>query len=301
MAIRSTEFKVGLTVLLALALLAWGIVWVKGYQYGREVVRYEVYFENVGALSTGDPVAVSGVTKGKVAGLSLSQGQVLVAIELDKSIELRADARFAVKNIGLMGERFIEIFPGRSDLPFSTDRPAKGEFDTGIPEVMGMMGQMIAEVRGLVQLFSTSMQGAPESFRRADSTVIDLRETARMLVELLTDNRQRIENAARDMESSARTLRTTMDRKSSQFDSTLDRMSDASERLSTAAAKFDTLSNQLRGLATQVEAGEGTLGALIQDPSLYDDLKRAASEIDALVADIRANPKKYVRVNFSIF
>ena len=301
MAIRSTEFKVGLTVLFALALLAWGIVWVKGYQYGREVVRYEIYFDNVGALSTGDPVAVSGVTKGKVVGLSLSGGQVLVAIELDKSIELRADARFAIKNIGLMGERYIEIFPGRSDLPFSTDRPAAGEFDTGIPEVMGMMGQMIAEVRDLVRLFSTSMEGAPESFRRADSTVIDLRETARMLVELLTDNRQRIENAAKDMESSAHTLRSTLDRKSSQFDTTLNRISEASERLSTAAAKFDTLSNQLRALASQVEAGEGTLGALVQDPSLYDDLKRAASEIDALVADIRANPKKYVRVNFSIF
>jgi len=145
------------------------------------------------------------------------------------------------------------------------------------------------------------MQGAPESFRRADSTVIDLRETARMLVELLTDNRQRIENAAKDMESSAHTLRATMDRKSLQFDSTLDRMSNASERLSAAAAKFDTLSDQLRALAGQVEAGEGTLGALIKDPTLYDDLKRAASEIDALVADIRANPKKYVRVNFSIF
>jgi phospholipid/cholesterol/gamma-HCH transport system substrate-binding protein len=301
MAIRSTEFKVGLTVLLALALLAWGIVWVKGYQYGREVVRYEVYFDNVGALSTGDPVAVSGVTKGKVVGLSLDQGQVLVTVELDKSISLRSDAIFSVKNIGLMGERYIEIYPGRSELPLATDVPTVGQFDTGIPEVMGMMGQMITEVRDLVGLFSTSMQGAPESFRRADSTVVDLRETARILVELLTDNRQRIENAAKDMESSAHTLRSTFDRKSAQFDSTVDRISIASERMVVAAAKFDSLSDQLRALANQVDAGEGTLGALVQDPSLYDDLKRAASEIDALVADIRANPKKYVRVNFSIF
>jgi len=301
MAIRSTEFKVGLTVIFAVALLAWGIVWVKGYQYGRKVVRYEVYFDNVGALSTGDPVAVSGVTKGKVVDLGLSRGQVLVGIELDKAIELRADARFTVKNIGLMGERYIEIYPGRSDEPLATDQPAVGLFDTGIPEVMGMMGQMIGEVRDLVQIFSTSMEGAPESFRRADSTVIDLRETARILVELLTENRHRIENTAKDMESSAKTLRSTLDRKSLQVDSTLDRMAEASERLATAAAKFDSLSTQLRALASQVEAGEGTLGALVQDPSLYDDLKRAASEIDALVADIRANPKKYVRVNFSIF
>jgi phospholipid/cholesterol/gamma-HCH transport system substrate-binding protein len=92
-----------------------------------------------------------------------------------------------------------------------------------------------------------------------------------------------------------------VDRKTDQVDSTLDRVAMASERMVAAAAKFDSLSDQLLELAGMVEEGEGTLGALIQDPSLYDDLKRAAAEIDALVADIRANPKKYVKVNFSIF
>ena len=51
MAIRTTEFKVGLTVLLAIALLAWGIVWIRGYTYGQEVSTYRVYFSNVGALA----------------------------------------------------------------------------------------------------------------------------------------------------------------------------------------------------------------------------------------------------------
>jgi phospholipid/cholesterol/gamma-HCH transport system substrate-binding protein len=301
MAIRSTEFKVGLTVLFAVAFLAWGIIWVKGYRYGREVVRYQAAFENVGALATGDPVAISGVTKGKVVGLTLTGGQVLVTMEIDKAIELKSDATFTVKNIGLMGERYIEIYPGRATEPLSTAQPAAGQFDTGIPEVMGMMGQMITEVRDLVGVLSTSVQGAPESFRRADSTVTDLRATARMLAELLTENRERINNAARDMEAGAKTLRSAVDRKAGQFDSTFDRISQASDRILTAANKFDSLSDQLRRLANQVESGEGTLGALVHDPSLYDDLKRAASEIDALVADIRANPKKYVHVNLSIF
>jgi phospholipid/cholesterol/gamma-HCH transport system substrate-binding protein len=301
MAIRSTEFKVGLTVILAVAMLAWGIIWVKGYRYGHEVTRYQATFENVGALATGDPVAINGVTKGKVVGLTLAGGEVLVTMELDKAIELKSDATFTVKNIGLMGERYIEIYPGKSTAPLSTAEPSIGRFDTGIPEVMGMMGQMITEVRDLVQVLSTSVQGAPESFRRADSTVTDLRATARLLADLLTENRKRIDNAASDMEAGARTLRTTIQGKSSQFDSTLDRMSVASDKILSAAGKFDSLSNQLQRLAGQVEAGEGTLGALVQDPSLYDDLKRAAAEIDALVADIRANPKKYVRVNLSIF
>lgn len=301
MAIRSSEFKVGLVVLLAITMLAWGIVWVKGYRYGKEVTTYDVFFENVGALSVGDPVAVNGVTKGKVSGLALESGQVLVTVELDKAISLRADATFTVKNIGLMGERYIEVYPGKSDQPFPTIEPASGQFDTGIPEVMGMMGEMIGEVRSLVQTMSTSIEGAPDAFRRADSTVIDLRETARMLSDLLVENRDKIENAVTDMETGARKLRTTIDRKAGQVDTTLDKMAEASERILTAAAKFDSLSGQLRNLATQVEQGEGTLGALVQDPSLYDDLKRAASEIDALVADIRANPKKYVHVGFSIF
>jgi len=301
MALRSTEFKVGLTVLLAVVLLGWGLVWIQGYRYGQEVAEYRVYFENVGALAAGDPVAVNGVTKGKVTDLALSEGQVLVTFELDRAINLRADAQFTVKNIGLMGERYIEIYPGRADLAFDAERPAQGQFDTGIPEVMGMMGQMISEVRELVRFLSTTMEGAPVAFRRADSTVLDLRETARILADLLRENRSRIEQAAVDLEASARTVRRTVDRKAPEVDSSLARMAEATERIFTAAAKFDSLSDQLRALTTQVENGEGTLGALVQDPSLYDDLKRAAAEIDALVADIRANPKKYVRVNFSLF
>ena len=109
MASRTTEFKVGLTVLFALAALGWGIIWVKGYRYGKEVAQYRVLFPNVGALSAGDPVAVNGVTKGKVLTVDLERGKVVVSFEIDRAIELRSDATFTVKNIGLMGERFIEI------------------------------------------------------------------------------------------------------------------------------------------------------------------------------------------------
>lgn len=301
MASRITEFKVGLTVLLAIAALGWGIVWVKGYRYGKEVSQYRVYFQNVGALSAGDPVAVSGVTKGKVLALDLEQGQVLVRFEIDKAIQLKSDATFTVKNIGLMGERFIEIYPGISPAPFDDAQAAQGQFDTGIPEVMGMMGQMIGEVRGLVSVLSTSVEGAPEAFRRADSTVVDLREAARILSSLLAENRDRFEAAVVDIEATAKSLRHTVDGKTRQVDSTLDRMAQASERILSAAAKFDTLSGQLRTLADEVQSGQGTLGALVKDPSLYEDLKRAAADIDALVADIRANPEKYVKVSFSIF
>jgi len=301
MAVRSSEFKVGLVVLLAVTMLAWGVIWVKGYRYGQEVTSYKIYFENVGALAVGDPVAVNGVTKGKVVRLALDSGQVLVGIELDKSIQLRADATFTVKNIGLMGERYIEVYPGKSPEPFIASHPAQGRFDTGIPEVMGMMGEMISEVRTLVKYISTTMQGAPQTIKRADSTVVDLRETARILTDLLVKNRERIENAVIDVEASAKSLRSTVDKRSGQVDTTIERMAEASQRILDAAANFDSLSTQLRSLASQVERGEGTLGALVQDPSLYDDLKRAAAEIDALVADIRANPKKYVHVGFSIF
>lgn len=301
MALRSTEFKVGLTVLFAVAALSWGVVWVKGYRYGEQVSQYKVHFTNVGALAAGDPVAVNGVTKGKVTDLELDKNQVLVTFELDRAIELQSDASFSIKNIGLMGERYIEISPGTAGSPLQATPVPLGRFDTGIPEVMGMMGQMISEVRDLVGYMSTSMEGAPGTFRSADSTVVDLRETARILVNLMQDNRDRINQATLDLEVSARLLRKTVARNAGQVDSTLNRMSAASERVVSAAAKFDSLSDQLRSLATQVENGEGTLGALLQDPSLYDDLKRAASEIDALVTDIRANPKKYVKVDFSIF
>ena len=80
----------------------------------------------------------------------LSGGDVLVTFNLTTDVKLKKDAKFTVMNIGLMGERFVDVSPGHSPELLDLSSPVKGFYDTGIPEVMGMAGQMLDEIRRLV-------------------------------------------------------------------------------------------------------------------------------------------------------
>ena len=69
----------------------------------------------------------------------------------------------------------------------------------------------------------------------------------------------------------------------------------------TLYKRLDTLSAQLASLSARMEKGEGSLGKLINDPAFYDNLNGAAKDVRALVADVRKDPSKYLRVQLKVF
>src|SRR3972149_5127187 len=109
---RSVELRVGIVIVLTLALLIWGITWLKGWKFNQERYDVGVLFPNVGILNVGDPVSVSGVEKGKVKKIELYAGDVLVTFALTKDVKLKKDAKFTIMNVGLMGERLVDVKTG---------------------------------------------------------------------------------------------------------------------------------------------------------------------------------------------
>jgi len=133
---RSAAIQVGVTGLVALALLLAGIVWVKQYQLGKKVVRLTARFQEVGNLSAGDPVSIRGVKKGVVTDVLLEDQGVRVEFTVDRGVVLHPDAKLRVANIGFMGEKFLALEPGSAPGRHDPSRPIPGRFQTGVPEVI---------------------------------------------------------------------------------------------------------------------------------------------------------------------
>ena len=110
----STEIKVGMVVIAAIVILLYGIIWVKGYQFTVGHYEYSALFPQVGSLSIGDPVSVLGVRKGEVKDIKLSDDQVSVTMSMASDVKLKEDASVAIVNVGLMGERFVDVNPGKA-------------------------------------------------------------------------------------------------------------------------------------------------------------------------------------------
>jgi phospholipid/cholesterol/gamma-HCH transport system substrate-binding protein len=184
---RLVEFRVGIAVVLAVIILVWGIIWVKEYRFRQERYTLSVLFPDVGALDVGDPVTVLGVKKGQVEEIKLYKGDVLVRLNLTTDVKLKEDAKFTVMNIGLMGERFLAVQPGHSEKEIDLSQPPKGFYDTGIPEVMGMMGQMIAEIRTLTSYLQGAL-GTEWSEEKIKETIKNVNQLSSDLASLLKKN-----------------------------------------------------------------------------------------------------------------
>ena len=300
MASKNVELKVGLLVLVGGAILVFALWLAKGYRYGQDYYPVEVIFPEVGALAPGDPISVSGVGKGKVKTIGLHHGRVMATLDLSSDVLLMEDASFVVKNIGLMGERFVAVKTGVSDTPLDLTIPAEGTFDAGIPEVMGMMGGVIESMNELVVLLKETVI-SPATLDKFSETITSLEKLAARLDETSKINAPKVDRAVDNFARLSETLRKGLDRNQEYIDTAAQNFDSASRRLIKLVADMEEASARFKSFATDLDQSEGSLRMLMEDRRLYDDVRRTAQNIDSLVNDIRQDPRKYINLTLELF
>ncbi len=300
MASKNIEIKVGLLVIVSALIVIGAIYIAKGYRYGQKFYSVSVWFPEVGALATGDLVSISGVPKGKVKELTLSEGGVLVRMDIASDVVLKEDAQFTVKNIGLMGERFIAVRPGVAAKNLDLTVPDIGMFDAGIPEVMGMMGEVIIKMNDLAGLLQKTVI-SPATLDKFSETVTSLRDVTAALERATDRNLPKIDSTVNDFAALARNVRVGLERNTPYIDTGSQNFAAASKRLMAMLTDMETASAKLKTFAEQMEQSDGTLRMLMEDRRLYDDLRTTARNLDSLVTDVRQNPKKYIKFSVEIF
>jgi len=300
MAKGKSELIVGLVVFIAVATLIFGLVWLKGFTVSQKYDEVIVSFTDIGSLSTGDPLAVSGVRSGKVGEIKLVKGVVHVTCLIDRTIELGRDASFSIKNVGVMGERFMAVKPGTSSVTLDKSQIVVGSYDTGIPEVMGMVGDMISEVRNLVHTLGGTI-ASPGTLNDFQLTMSQLRDLTEQLNLLVVDSKDSYRRSVKAIETASIGFEEFVTKNGPNAEQAINNMAEASEKLNSLTADLDTLSKSLNEFADKLNSDEGTLGLLASDQTLYQDVKKTVREVDKLVTDIRDNPRKYLNLEFSIF
>ncbi|UCC45076.1 MAG: MCE family protein [Candidatus Zixiibacteriota bacterium] len=300
MASKDIEFRVGIIILIGIIILAGSLYWLRDYQLERNAQMIRVRFSDVGTLEVGDKVTVSGVRKGKVSGLELTDRGVVVDLLLSRDVVLRRDAKIAIKNLGLMGDRFIAITPGQDSARFDASVVADGIYDTGLPEVMGLMGEMMVELRSLVGSFKKSI-GSDSSLAKFNNTVSNLESVSASLADYMERNEGRLDQTSENFYKASKELNRMLSENSDAVDSAIQRVDRVSVKLVDFTDQLDTLSTSLRQFADNLNNPDGTLQLLMEDRRLYDDLRRTADNIDDLVNDIRENPRKYINLKLELF
>lgn len=286
------EVKVGLFVLIGVlaTLLALFTLTDAGTFRGRYYATTVV--QNAGGLRKGDPVQMRGVNVGRVNGFRIEKDGVVVRLELEGEYRVPKDSRVAFRSSGLLGGLTAEIVPGASDAELKNGDvlPGEGASATDVMAQASELGSQADTVLNRVQaLLSQQTIGA------VGQSAQDLQSTLAQLAALATEQRAQLATLSASLQRSA----TGVERATNgpELKRAVARMDSITLQLDQTVATLNRSSGSLETVLGRMERGEGTLGKLSRDESLYNNANEAAANTNALIADIRANPKKYLSVS----
>ena len=153
---------------------------------------------------------------------------------------------------------------------------------------MGAVSLLADELRGVTQVLSKSGD--------LTKTLKNFRQTSEELKQSVNENRAMLKSTIENFSASSQTTkRLTADREAELRKAFTD-FASAAEKMDHLAGRLDSLRSALQSVTGKLDSGHGTLGKLVNDDKLYTDVSEAAQNIKALIADIKANPKKYFKV-----
>jgi len=309
--IRWASLRVGIVITVTLLIIFFVIVFSGGIQsLFQERVPVNIYISDVKGLRKGAPVRVAGVDVGTVDEIKLNKEYgTVVKVSIDKDVltYLKSDAKATVQTIGLLGDKYIEIFPGESQNSFAPSKGMYGYSQTEVRDIIGVAASTMTKIEGLIQKIDSLItkvdkaQGTipklindPSLYNNLNSTVLELKQTVEEIrtgsIGMLSRDKdfyQRLSNALKNFEEASNKI-------SSQEGSLGKMINDP--------ALYESLlksSQKLESLLKEIETSDGTLKLLIKDKTVAEDLKQSIKELKELIEEIKKNPKKFFK--FSVF
>ena len=296
------EVKIGLFALAMLLCLYLGINYLKGKDvFSRDRAYYALYDQTKG-LQTSSPVLLRGVKVGSVTGIAIdpeNSGQVLVTVNVKKSVKIPTDSKLKLVSNDIMGGKAIELVSGTAGSWFEKHAVIPSETESGILEYASLsIEEIISELKRLMNSLEATSNSLndilvtnAESFQ---GTMSNLNEVTRQVAA------GNLQQTLRDLGEFSGMLKDN----SAKFDNIIGNFDEVSESLAEADIKgvVDSLGmsvNHLNAVLANMSGDEGSVGKLLGDPALYDSLVVASGNLSALLEDLKANPKRYV--HFSLF
>ena len=302
---NAINFRVGLFVIVAIAFVSLILFLLGGEQsYFEKSYTLKTSFKNTAGLIKGAAVRLSGVRIGAVTDLGFANdpvGDKVINVTMQVNKEgmsrLNPDARATIKTEGLLGDKFIEILPGTEPPLASPPDVVTIQSQTPIEfaSIIGQSGDLLANIISISKSLDKIVKGIGEgqNLENINQTIASVKATSEALQENMeaiksgngilntmiygpkTGSGEKIsENTLIKLNKTVSKLDQLLNNvNQGEIDTTLANITVASAELKEMLANFNEISEMLRG-------GEGTLGALIIDPSIYDNLKGILGEAE---------------------
>ena len=310
--------KVGIVMLIALAVLGYFILRIEDINLNRSRTTREVkaVFDNVAGLDDESAVRIAGVRKGHVTDIKvLPDGRAEVTMEVDDDVPLRADAKATVSNMGLLGEKYIELDPGTPSAPVIADEEGRTVTLRGAqPRSFEDVTQQVSAIAEDVKAITASLRAVtagPTGQQRLDEIVENVRDITAEVRLLIAANRENVDATLGNARVITEQLRVeiprladSIDRVASQMGGTIgenrEDVRGVVRNLRGLSADLRTTADNLNAITGQVRAGEGTVGKLFYSEEAHDRLTSALASVEGGVKSLQETLGRATRIQMDL-
>jgi phospholipid/cholesterol/gamma-HCH transport system substrate-binding protein len=280
-----------------------GILWISGAQPGTPRFKLFAKAPEAGAIGEGTRITLLGVDVGSVKTVELRTDGVVLELEITHRGTLPIDTRAKEQAAGIMGMAALALIPGESTVALNEgDTIFAAGGGPGLQDLVGDLGSEASEVLAQIRKLLNDSTVA-----NAQSGIGSFAGGMEELETLLERESQSIEKLIQGLSAtSARLAEVTS---GPELERTVAHLDSLTARLAEASTDLDQTSESLASVLSKIDSGEGSLGRMVNDSSLYvsltatlQNMEVATEEIALLTRDIRERPEHYTAgLKFSVF
>jgi phospholipid/cholesterol/gamma-HCH transport system substrate-binding protein len=296
------EVRIGLIVAIVMAFFIWGLNFLKGRNIFTTSKQYYAIFRNIGGLQKSSIVSANGYNVGQVSEIEFMPGNInhiLVEISVERGFKLPKNTVIEIYSIDFMGSKAVNLILGNSPVIAQENDTLLSRFDG---DLNTLVSKKLMPLKDKAENLIVSIDSVMTIIRSTftPQTQKDIRLSIASLRELMESQKARVQTILENFESVSQNLQAS----NKSITKIVDNISQVSDSLAAADIKatIDKTREVLaktNNILEKINSGQGTLGQLINNDSLYFSIEKTLNDIDSLVSDLNKNPKRYV--HFSIF
>jgi phospholipid/cholesterol/gamma-HCH transport system substrate-binding protein len=297
----SREVKTAILAIGTILLFIFGYSFLKGTNLLDKNRTFFVTYDNVEGLAKASPVTINGLTVGKVNDIEFlnNQGTLLVSFSIkEPDFEFSKNSSVRIYSSGLLGGKSLGLFPkyDLKNMAVSGDTligsveddmlvavtKALGPLEDKVNSTLATLDVLLLSVTEVLdQKTRTNLQSAISNL---NATMVSLNGASSSLDGLLNKNTEKLDRTFTNLDKMAVTFNA---------------LSDSLARLEPGRLflEFQSVVSRFKSIATGLEKGEGSMGKLLKDEQLYENLEGASKQLEALLQDIKLNPNRYIHIS----
>lgn len=303
----SKEAKIGLLVTMSILVFFAGFYFLKGANLFSGENEYYIYYDNVQGLQSSASVMVKGLGVGRVSSIELIDSEkVKVTVAVNSNVDIKVGTVAELASADLLGTKVIKLKQGAGTTVAEDGSTLEGTIESGVIDNLSVeISPLVKDLRHVVASLDTVLVGVSgvlnestanslantvtsldltmknfselaEKLNRESDNLTGIIQNAKSITDNLADNNEEISKIIKNAET------TTDQLAAAPIQETINELKSASE--------------QLDALLQKINSSQGTLGMMVNDKQLYDNLTNSLSTLNALMADINANPSRYINV-----